>query len=299
MVRLPYLLIIMATLCWGSTGIVAEKLFAAGLNPAEVIWFRVLICFTAALLYCLIAHRQLLKIQWQDLPFFSVYAFICVALFYFAYFNTIERAGTAVATILMYTAPAMVAVLSHYIFKEQINRAKILCIVLTLTGCFLVVKGYDLDNIKLNISGMFWAILAGLCYAMFSILGKKSAGRFHPLTLMVYGQGIGLLYLTFVASPLRVFTVSSGSPVWFYLLYVGLVTTFFPNLFYTTALKHIEPGRASIMAALEPVMAVFFVYLFFGQVLEPVQILGAGFVILAVIIVQIPTKAFRYFNSSG
>lgn len=298
-IRLPYLLIILATMFWGSTGIAAEKVFALGLEPSIVVWYRVLICFIAVFLYSLFTNPNLLKIGRQDVPFFVLYGFVCVALSHFAYFSAVAKSGTAVAAILLYSSPAIVVLLSHFIFREIINQAKIVCILLTLFGCFLVVKGYDLTNLKLNVSGLLWGIIAGFCHAMFTILGKKSATKYHPLTLLFYGQGIGLIYLTIFAFPFGGVTVNYTKTVWFDLIYIGLVTSFLPNLFYNMALKHLEPGRAIIVATLEPVMAVVFAYLFLGHILAPVQSLGAVLVLLAVIIVQIPAKAFRGLSLSN
>lgn len=291
-----YLLILLAATAWGSIGIPSEKLFTYGLEPKEVIWFRAAICFGAMFLYCLIFNRLRLKINHKDILLFLLYGLISVTMFYYTYFNAIEKTGVAMAAILLYTAPAMVVVLSRIVFYEAIDIKKIVCIILTIAGCFLVVKGYDLDNLKLNISGILLGIAAGFCYAMYSIFGKKFSDSYHPWTVIIYSQGFGVFFLTFLHFPANVFIDQHESVVWIYLFYIGLVPTLMAYLCYNAALKHVEPGRASIVATLEPVMAVTFAFIFLGQVLEAVQTLGALLVILAVIIVQLPKNLDIFKN---
>ncbi|MCG8402138.1 MAG: DMT family transporter [Firmicutes bacterium] len=288
---MSYLLVLVAAAAWASIGIPAEKLFTIGLEPKEVIWFRAAVCFSAMTLITIIFNRPRLKIALRDVPLFCLYGFVSVALFYYAYLNTIDKTGVAMAVILLYTAPAMVVLLSRFIFHEAINTKKILCIILTVTGCFLVVKGYDTANLILNMSGILLGLLAGFCFAMYSIFGKKTSAHHHPWTVIIYTQGFALLFLSILHFPAGVFTAQHQSAVWHYLLYIGLVPTLLAYLCYTTALKKIEAGLASIIATLEPVMAVFFAYIFLGQVLDPIQTLGAALVIAAVITVQLPGRA--------
>ncbi len=286
--KLAYILILLAATAWGSIGIAGEKLFTLGLSPSEVIWFRAFISFSALFVFTLANHRERLKINRHHIPLFILYGLISVALFYLAYFNAVQKAGIAMAAILLYTAPAMVVVLSRYFFKETIDRMKIVCVALTVTGCFLVVKGYDVSNLRLNLAGILWGLLSGFCYAMYSIFGKNFAKTYHPWTIVIYSQGIGGVFLTIWNFPKEVFASQYGIEVWLYLFYIGLVPTLFAYLCYNAALKYIAPGKASIIATLEPVMAVLFAYLLLGQVLEPVQMLGAFFVIIAVLAVQMP-----------
>ncbi|SFH02637.1 drug/metabolite transporter, DME family [Desulfotomaculum arcticum] len=285
---LSYVLILLAAAAWGSIGIPGEKLFAIGLEPKQVIWFRAAICFLAMSVICLIFDRSRLKIKLRDIPLFCLYGFISVTMFYYSYFYAIEKTGVAMAAILLYTAPAMVVVLSRFIFNEVINIKKIFCILLTISGCFLVVKGYDAANLKLNMSGILLGVTAGFCYAMYSIFGKKTSANYHAWTVIIYSQGFGLLFLSVLHFPAEVFIAHYENVVWYYLLYIGLVPTLLAYLCYIAALKHVETGLASIIATLEPVMAVFFAYVMLGQVLDPIQSAGAALVILAVLIVQLP-----------
>ncbi|WP_366924232.1 DMT family transporter [Metallumcola ferriviriculae] len=285
-----YMLILLAAVAWGSLGIAGENLFKLGLLPTQIVWFRSTIAFAGILLLTMTANRSRLRIKRHDIPFFLAYGLISVALFYLSYLTAIEKTGVAAAAILLYTAPAITAILSRMIYKEPIDKLKLICIALTISGCFLVVKGYDLNNLKLNTSGILWGLMAGLTYALYPIFGKHVADKYHPWTIILYSQGIGSLFLSTMFFPKTIITETQHPMTWVYLLYIGIIPTLFSYLCYNAALKHVAPGRASIIATLEPVAAVFFAYVFLGQLLEPVQMAGAFLVVVAVIIVQLPKK---------
>ena len=288
----PYIWILAAATAWGSIGVVGEILFLYNLTPEDFIWFRAAVAFAVILLMTLVFDRSRLHIHKQHLPVFIAYGLVSVALFYLSYMTAIDQTGVAMAAILLYTAPAMVVILSRLFFKESVGKIKILSIILTIVGSFFVVKGYDLGNLRLNTSGILWGLLSGFTYALYSIFGKSVADKYHPWTIILYSQGFGTLFLTTMFFPSKMLTTHQDPKVWLALVYLGIVPTLFAYICYNAALKYVAPGSASIIATWEPVAAVIFGYVLLGQLLEPIQMLGAMLVITAVFIVQLikPSK---------
>ena len=66
----------------------------------------------------------------------------------------------------------------------------------------------------------------------------------------------------------------------------SLFSTVFAYLCYTLALSYIEPGRAAIVATLEPIVATLVGVTFFAEALSCWQIFGMVLVIAAVASVQ-------------
>ncbi|WP_027363503.1 DMT family transporter [Desulfotruncus alcoholivorax] len=297
--NLSYLLIVFAAITWGSIGIAGEVLFNHGFEPQDLIWFRCAVCFIAIFLICLIFNRSRMFINRRDWPIFVLYGLFSVAFFYYSYFNAIDQTGVAVAAVLLYTSPAMVVILSRFLFKESIGTIKVLCVFLTILGCVLVVKAYDVNNLKLNQTGIVMGLLAGFFYSTYTLFGKKTSTDYHAWTVILYSQGFGLLFLSLLHFPAAVFFRGYDAGVWFTILYIGLVPTLFANFCFNTALKNTEPGRASIVATIEPVAAAILAYFVFGQVLETVQILGASLIILAALVVQLPAANKKHLQEEN
>jgi drug/metabolite transporter (DMT)-like permease len=66
---------------------------------------------------------------------------------------------------------------------------------------------------------------------------------------------------------------------------LALVATVGGFLFYTSGLKHLEASKASILATIEPIVAVLTGVLFLGEHLRGWQLLGIGLVLYSAILV--------------
>jgi drug/metabolite transporter (DMT)-like permease len=70
-------------------------------------------------------------------------------------------------------------------------------------------------------------------------------------------------------------------------LAVGLVGTLLPFALVVAALRWISSALAGIATTTEPVLAAALAWLFLGQALSPIQLLGGGFVVAGVLVAQV------------
>jgi drug/metabolite transporter, DME family len=138
-----------------------------------------------------------------------------------------------------------------------------------------------------------WGLLAGLAsgitYATLGIFGKGALRRYSPPTAMLYALGVGTLFLALPVlrdpAPLLA-PLQSGSGIAL-LLYVSLVPTAGSFLLYTTGLQRLnDAGRASVIATIEPLVAVLLGYFLLGEALAPWQWLGGALILLGVLILR-------------
>lgn len=73
--------------------------------------------------------------------------------------------------------------------------------------------------------------------------------------------------------------------VWIWSLLLALVATFAAYVLYTTGLKYLEASKASILATIEPIVAVVSGVLFLGDQLMGWQVLGIAFVLYSAVLV--------------
>jgi len=65
------------------------------------------------------------------------------------------------------------------------------------------------------------------------------------------------------------------------------VGTLLPFSLFFVGVNYIRSTRASITSTAEPISAGFMAYLFLGETLEPLQILGGALVVAAIVLLQI------------
>ena len=75
-----------------------------------------------------------------------------------------------------------------------------------------------------------------------------------------------------------------------WLLILGLIPTLGGGIAFNAGLHHIPASNASIIATLEPVIAAALGWAVWGERLDAPQLLGAGLILAAVVILQRPSR---------
>jgi len=272
-----------AAFFWGTLGIVSKKAFAGGLDAQSVVFFRLLLAGLMLGIYLLLADRQKFTVARRDLPAFFFYALFSGTLYNFFYFQAISWTTVTTATVLLYTCPAFVIVIAYFCLGERITAVKVTSLVLTLVGIFLVVRGYDLSSLKMNVPGILYGLGAGISFAVLSIMGRILGRRYYPPTLIFYSCLVGLVFFLLIQPDILsgLFKFSPGQ--WLYLAYVAVFPTLVSNFLFYWGLRRVESGYAALAATSEPVVAVVLSWLVLGEKLALLQVFGALAVLSAVI----------------
>ena len=124
-----------------------------------------------------IKDKKLLKISIRDFPVFSGLGIISILAMSCTYFIAIKKTSYSVAAILLYTAPVIVSVLSAIFFKEKFGTSKLVALAVAFAGCVLV-SGFTGDS-RVNAVGIFFGLMSGLAYALYSIFGKFALEKYN------------------------------------------------------------------------------------------------------------------------
>ena len=104
----------------------------------EIVALRATVTCIAMGVFLLIYDRHLFRIHLKDLWCFLGTGIMSIVFFNYCYFKAMTVASLSVAAVLLYTAPAIVMVLSYFLFQEAFTKQKVLALLLTFIGCILV-----------------------------------------------------------------------------------------------------------------------------------------------------------------
>lgn len=273
-----YIWIISAATAWGFIGIFSSLAFSQGVGPMEVAFWRAFLAW-----FCFGAQALLRKetgVDKKDMPLLVIFGLLGVSLFYISYQFAVKTAGVALASVLLYTAPAWVVTCSFLIYGEKLTVLKSLAVVLVIIGVFLISKTGATSRVSAAIG---WpAILSGLasgfCYSLYYTFGKYFSQKYSSANLFLWVLPVGALGIL----PFVEFADKTGL-AWAALICVSIISTFLANFCYYRGLKYLEAGKASIVATLEPVVAAVTAYVFLGEYFTVPGYIGAGLIIAAVI----------------
>lgn len=277
---IPSICILLAATLWGLTGLFVRTLNDSGLDNVQLLFFRSFVTAASIFLFLLFKDKSKLKIQIRDLWMFFGTGILSFLLFGFFYFYTIANASMSVAAILLYTAPFFVMIMSAIFFREKITAAKLIALFTAAIGCVLIC-GTD-HNIALTPLVILTGIGSGFCYALYSIFGRVALMKYSSLTVTFYTFAFAALGSLLVVDFPTIGKVCSSSPSAIAIAIVfGFISAVFPYILYTAGLKNTEPGKASIMATLEAVVASLAGIIAFGESLTIPGVFGIALVLFA------------------
>jgi len=281
-----YFYIIGAALLWATIGPAARFTLQSGVDPLEISFWRAAIAGVLFIAHA--ASRRRLHVARGDMPAVIAFALMGVTVFYWSYFRAVEQGGAALAAILLYTAPAWVALAAAIWLGERMTWRKGAAITLTLAGIVLVAVGSGGGGgsatgiaTRLDLGAIGWGLLSGLAYAVYYLFGKRYFVRYDASTLFAYALPVGALLLL----PAVPFTEKSLTD-WIVLGFIAIVPTYAAYLLYALGLARVEATRAATVATFEPVAAALLAFLVWGEVLRGTGYLGAALVLAGVLLVS-------------
>ena len=164
-----------------------------------------------------------------------------------------------------------------------------LALALVLVGLGLVAQIWD--GLTLDGVGVTAGLLAACALAVFYLMGERLVGRRDPISVTCFGLGFASLAWAVVAPwwsfPTEELGVSvelphglGSVPVAALALWGIVVGTIAPFTLSISALRHLPATTVGIVATFEPVAAAVIAWVWLGEALVAVQILG-GVVVLA------------------
>lgn len=277
-----YLQIIAAAALWGCIGLFLKLLTAAGLTTMQGVALRSVVGCLVYGLFLFFTDRKALFIVPKDWYYFFGTGVCSLLFFNWCYFNAITRSSMSVAAVLLYTSPVFVILMSALFFRERITPVKIAALAVTFIGCVLVTGLFPLGQETVSLPVILFGLGSGFGYALYSIFGKFVLKKYSPATVTFYT----ILFCALFSLPLsglhaNLAALEDGR-AWAGALGVGVLCCALPYHLYTTGLKDAEPGRAAILATVEPFVAAGLGILLFHEAVTPWKLLGMAAILGAV-----------------
>ncbi len=291
-----YLYALIAAVLFGANGSVTKVIVESGVNPAQLTLFRTLGTALIAGAILVITDRSAFRISARTLGVMAILGVMGVAGLQFFYAVALSLMPVGITLLLEYTAVLAVAVIAFVFFKEKVRARLWVAIGCVLAGLALVA---EIWSSSLSGPGVIAALLAATALTVYFLVGERQVTATSPMAVAFWSTLFaGLFWLFFSAwwtlepSTLTEAAALDGTldavtvPVWVVLLWNVLLGTFAPFYFSFMAMRRLSATVVGIVASSEVVFGFGFAWLWRGETLAPVQILGAGVVLLGIVLAQ-------------
>jgi drug/metabolite transporter (DMT)-like permease len=298
---LGYFYIALAAFLWGISASLGRAAFTERLlpgsgikdvNPLILSQARTTFSFFAVFVV-LVARRgwKSLSLPRRDLLQVFVLGLAGVAASNYFYYFAIQRTNVATAIIVQYTAPVWVLLYTIARKAERPTFSNMFSVILAIAGIGLVIGILGPGRLQLDKLGVAAALIAAFAFAFYNIAGHSLLAKYDRWIVLMFTTLSASAFWIVVNPPNRIAASHYSAVVWVFLLVFSLLSVLLPFSFYFAGLQHLKPTKAIVASCLEPVFTVLIAAVALREVLRPVQAVGMGMVLFAIVVAQISTRA--------
>jgi drug/metabolite transporter (DMT)-like permease len=280
-----YLLIALASILWGTMGILAKLAFSEGIEPLVLIAFRLLVSSATLGFVLSLFNRKAFRIQRMDVYWFLGFGAFAIAFQRVTYFYSVDLTTATVAAILFFTYPVFVTIFSIVFLSEKASVGKLLATVLTLFGAALVVRVYDLGSLRTSFGGIAFGLGSSLLFVVYILMTKKLRRTYSHYTSTFFGDMVGAILM----SPIIILSAPHiggfSLNLWILIISIAWGPSLLAYLLYSYAMKQCDVVKGSIIGVVEPISATLFSTFLLMEKLELLQAVGIITALTGVVIV--------------
>ena len=252
---------------FGLCGILGELIQA---DASVITWGRSLFAVISLLVFSRLAggrriEKTALFTLWRALLLSGA----MLAVHWVTFFYSVKVGGIAVATLGFASFPAFITFLEWALLREHVSRPEWLRLAIVSAGLVLVTPSFSLAD--RGTEGLLWGLLSGATFGMLAVINRRSLTGLDAFRVAGAQNAVVLILLSGWVLP-HLGEVSVAS--WHWILVLGIVCTGVAHWLFVSSLRQLPARTAGLVVALEPVYAIAFAWILFGQ--EPSLRMVAG-----------------------
>jgi len=280
-----YGFVALAAFCWSLMTLLSKILFAAGLSPLEVSFWRAsfgCLCFGLHA-----ASSRALSIRPSHVLLFMAWGMMSIGGLFYVFFMSMHYSGAAMGEILLYTAPVWVAIFSKFISHEVVTKQRWLAICIALCGVVCICFSGGSLQTKTSVTGIVCGLASGFCYALQYPFFKHWQKYYRTEVLYTYMQLGGALVLL----PFIHFHTPYSAQTWPAILMTAVFTGYVAFWAYGQSMKRIPQVHVAVFCNLEPILGTLWVCLFFGENFTSIGWVGFSLILCAVFLLALERRS--------
>lgn len=266
---------------WGGSFIANQIALDRHIGPIEIASLRFFI--TAPLLVAVTLFWKgagIFKIDRRDLPALVAMAITGVTLQYVIQVSAQNYTSPINASLLINTSTFFILFLGALFLAERLTTARIIGAFIGFGGVALLVSGGKL-SFELGQIGDLMILTCAFLWAIYTIVGKRLSGKYHPLTVLNYVFIIGTVgfvpfYLLTPHTDLAVIPMEAVGAIVFLAIFCSIVA----YLVYNMALDRMDASQVGLYIYLVPCSTIILSWLILGKGLSLASGIG-GLLVLA------------------
>lgn len=282
--RQVYASLIAVTFFWGANFNLG-KFLATTMHPLAAAAWRFAVASVLMLVYVLATEG----IDWpgarKNILALSAMAAVGIFGFNVSFFYGLQTTSAVNGALIMTLNPTITVILAALVMREKITWQQSFGLALSMVGVVVVVTGgswHALATLRFA-TGDALILLGNLCWAAYSVMGKRTVKGMAPLQITLATMVIGAVAI--IALALLLDTAVWRLPPPPGLLALGVMTLFgtvLGYLWWNKGIRALGPAKTAVFFDLVPLFTMA-IAVALGEKLLLAQCIGAMFVIAGVL----------------
>jgi len=278
---------VLAATLFGVGGTFAQFLFQhRGVNIDWLVTMRLL--FAGGVMLLISAARQGRDVWtvWRADPVpLILFGLVGMMPVQYTYMAAIDASNSATATVLQFTAPAMVAVWLALNGRRWPDRRELAAIALATLGTFFLVTHGRLGALSITPLALFWGLASAVAAAFNSIQPAQLLRKYGSSLVGGWAMLVGGVALSFIHAPWKVQGSWDGTAFTFlaFILLFGTLAAFY---LYIKALKLIGAQKSILLTCAEPLSAALLSVWWLGVSWGAMDWLGTACILVTIVLLS-------------
>ncbi len=276
----------LASLQFGACVILGKLLEQGGLPVSTILVLRFAIAAVILAVVLRASGRPVPPVREERVPL-ALLGIVGYALESSLFFLALAHGTAGAVALLFFTYPALVALGSLILGRGVPGKVVVFSLLLALAGAAIVASVSG--PVSIEPSGVALVAVSAIAYTVY-LLGVESVmKRSAPLSGSMWVCGFAALGLAAVGALTTTLAVPDGPTQWVQVVALGAATGGAIACLFG-GLQRIGTVRTSVVAALEPVAAVFLAVVFLGEAIGIGVALGGMLILVGAVLASVSTQ---------
>jgi drug/metabolite transporter (DMT)-like permease len=293
LLRFPILALTLAALFWSGSFVVGRAL-RDDVNPVALTFFRWLISllvFAPFVWREIASHAHVAFREWRLIAGLGATG---IALFHPLVYLALQHTPATNALLTFSLSPVVILLGASLAGWKRPTAWESTGVLLSMAGAAILITRGDLGVLRSTgfNTGDLWMLVAVAVWAGYSLLLRRRPADLPQMVTLVFSIAVALpMLLPFMLVAASGNQLHLSFPVLIGTFYIAIFGSVIGFLFWSYGVTDIGPARAGQFVHLMPVFGAALAFVFLGEPLSLPQVLGAGFVLFGIVLIETMREA--------
>ncbi len=284
---------ILGVVLFSSKAVMVKLAYEYGVGTLELLLFRMIFSLPiyVSILFLIRKKTPPQSIGRKEVLWLIVFGFLGYYMASYFDFLGLNYIKAGLERIILFLYPTIVVFLARLFFKEKITKIQVMAIGITYVGVLITFW----DELEISgdktLWGAFLIFLSAVTYASYLVGSGWLIPKFGVLRFTCYAMIVSTLcVVAHYALSADWDLWNYPTPVYLYGLAMAIMATIIPSFLVSESIKRLGASHFSILGGLGPVSTILLAYIFLGERLTLIQLLGMLVVILGITYLSVKRK---------